>query len=91
MLSTMDIAHKDELFNVLGKRGFYNPDNVFHHYPTFEKPDKDSKYQVLIEIVKWNTRSAKVIKLGATWDEKKQSWTVSYYKTGSSARISNYA
>lgn len=83
------IKEVEKLLDALEKRGFYNPHDVFHHAPDFYSEPEGSKYDYGVEIVKWNTRSARVVKVGARWNEKKQAYTVSTYKQGSIGRIAH--
>lgn len=62
--------------DALKDKRFYNPYNVFHHAPEFYASD-DERYKYEIHIVKWNTRSARVIMLYARYDQKKETWIFS--------------
>ncbi|MES2004316.1 MAG: hypothetical protein V4450_07330 [Bacteroidota bacterium] len=80
-------APQHNLFiDLLHKRGYYNPWSVFHHAPTFYIEPSESRYEYRAEIVKWNTRSARLVCVGISWNDKRSEWILSHYKTGSTKR-----
>ena len=72
---------RDELRDEMQKRG-YHTQNVFCHAPDYYPAPEGSKYDWIAEVVRWNTRSAKLVRMGIRHDGKK--WVVSYYRQQSS-------
>lgn len=62
-----------EMRIALMDQNFYNPHNVFHHDPDFYSCT-DDRYVAQVHIVKWNSRSTRVIELWARKDEKTGKW-----------------
>jgi hypothetical protein len=76
----------DQLMSAVIERRFYNPYNVFHHPPTFSEEAAGSRYRYKADIIKWNTRSTRLISVGLSWNEREQRWVAATYKTGSIKR-----
>ena len=81
-LMNIDQNDKEMLIKALYDRGFYIPYDVFNHPPDIFN-SQDNKYDYRVEIMKWNTRSSKLVILGARWDNKKGRFIISTYKQGS--------
>lgn len=70
-------------------RGFYNPYDVFNHDPKFYKEPERSRYDYKVHIVKWNTRSTRMVILGAKWNDNKNKFIISTYKMNSIKRTAH--
>ncbi len=81
-----DVYFEAKLIKELEKRGYYNPYDVFNHPPEISKID-DPKYQYKISIMKWNTKSTRLVNLAARYDKTKKRFIISTYKQGSTKRI----
>jgi len=82
---------KDLLIEKMRTKGYHQPSNPWLHEPDYFIEPDESKYDYRAEIIRWNTRSTRLIRLGIRWSEKKQDWIISYYKQGSTRRIHNRA
>ena len=75
---------KHQLDEAIAKRGY---NTIWHHTPTFTDEPDESKYKFKCEIIRWNTKSERVIKMGVRFCDKKKKCILSYYRQGSTPRI----
>jgi hypothetical protein len=77
----------DLLWKALADKG-YTCANVFISDITMKKAD-DELYDFRIDVYRWNTKSAWVIELAATFVESENRYKISYYKMGKTGKISS--
>ena len=76
---------REKMIEAFKKRGYLSND-VFTEAPEFELAPKESKYEYIANVYKWNTRSNQLIMIGVRFDKKQDRYILSYYKQGSTKR-----
>jgi hypothetical protein len=81
---------REKLIKAMQRKGYLNG-SPWQHPPSFVVAPNDSEYEFIVEVIRWNTSSSKLVKMGCRFDQKKNDYIISYYKQGTTKRHSNFA